>query len=101
VDDEFMADDQMRSSYPPEGETYGLVERQVLFKLIAAHALVDEEFYRLLRSDPEAAVDQMHLKLHDDDLRYLREIVDWPVLDEHADAVRSAIHPEAVVRSLW
>jgi hypothetical protein len=86
---------------PSGEEVYGLVERQILFKLIAAHAMVDAEFYKRLRADPAAAVAEMHLTLPDDDMEYLKGIVDWPVLDEHADAVRQALHTEAVVRSLW
>ena len=82
-------------------EVYGLLERQIVFKLIAAHAMVDAEFYKLLRGDPAAAVADMHLVLADDDMEYLKGIVEWPVLDEHADAVRKALHTEAVVRSLW
>jgi hypothetical protein len=82
-------------------EFYGLLERQVLFKLIAAHALVDAEFYKLLRTDPAAAVAEMHIALPDDDMAYLKGIVDWPVLDEHEAAVREALHTDAVVRSLW
>ncbi len=82
-------------------EFYGLVERQILFKLIAAHALVDAEFYKLLRTDPAAAIAEMHIALPDDDMAYLKGVVDWPVLDEHAEAVREALHTDAVVRSLW
>jgi hypothetical protein len=82
-------------------EFYGLVERQILFKLIAAHALVDAEFYKLLRTDPAAAIAEMHIALPDDDMEYLKGVVDWPVLDEHAEAVREALHTDAVVRSLW
>jgi hypothetical protein len=98
-----MDENMAMSSGSSEGgeETYGLLERQIVFKLIAAHAMVDPEFYKLLRGDPAAAVAQMHLVLADDDMEYLKGIVDWPVLDEHADAVRQALHTEAVVRSLW
>lgn len=97
-----MDQDNAMSSGSSEGEeVYGLLERQVVFKLIAAHAMVDPEFYKLLRGDPAAAVAEMHLLLADDDMEYLKGIVEWPVLDEHADAVRKALHTEAVVRSLW
>jgi hypothetical protein len=98
-----MDENMAMSSGSSEGgeETYGLLERQIVFKLIAAHAMVDPEFYKLLRGDPAAAVAQMHLVLADDDMEYLKGIVDWPVLDEHAEAVRQALHTEAVVRSLW
>ncbi len=101
-DPEFAEDSRMWNSQPSDGEPpYGLIERQILFKLIAAHALVDAEFYKRLRGDPAAAAAEMNLALPDDDLEYLKSIVDWPVLDEHAEAVREALHTEAVVRSLW
>ena len=98
-----MDEDMAMSSGSSEGreEIYGLLERQIVFKLIAAHAMVDAEFYKRLRNDPAEAVAEMHLLLADDDMEYLKGIVDWPVLDEHAEAVREALHTEAVVRSLW
>jgi predicted mannosyl-3-phosphoglycerate phosphatase (HAD superfamily) len=82
-------------------EVYGLVERQVAFKLLAAHAMVDAEFYRQLREDPEIAAAQLHIRLNDEDVRYIRESVQWNVLDEHADAVRAALNVDEVVRSIW
>jgi hypothetical protein len=97
--DENMA---MSTGDVPSGEPpYGLIERQIAFKLLAAHAMVDAEFYRQLREDPAQAAAQLHILLLDEDLEYIKGIVEWPVLDEHADAVRKALHTEAVVRSLW
>ena len=86
----------------PEGEEeYGLTERQIAFKRLAAHALVDAEFYQRLRENPAAAAEELYIQLPEDDLRYLSEIVDWPVLDERADAIREALHLDQVVRSIW
>lgn len=86
----------------PSGEQiYGLIERQIAFKLLAAHAMVDAEFYRQLRDDPVQAAAQLHILLDDGDVEYIKGIVEWPVLDEHAESVRKALHTDAVVRSLW
>jgi hypothetical protein len=82
-------------------EPYPLTERQIAFKRLAAHALVDAEFYQRLRDDPAAAAEELYISLPDEDVRYLREIVDWPVLDERAEAIRAALHLDEVVRSIW
>ena len=89
-------------------ETYdSLTEREVAFKLIAAHALVDRDFYELLRSDPQAAVQSLHIFLDEDDIQYLkggtdeRPGVDWERIDPHAEEIREAVHANTVVRSLW
>ena len=80
----------------------GLTEREVAFKLIAAHAMVDAEYYQRLREDPVAAAAELHIALDDGDLEYLQGVVNWEELDQHADAVREALRPEAAVRSpLW
>lgn len=96
-EDMAMATGDVPSGEPP----YGLIERQIAFKLLAAHAMVDADFYRQLREDPVQAAAQLHILLLDEDVEYIKGIVEWPVLDEHADAVRKALHAEAVVRSLW
>jgi hypothetical protein len=85
----------------PSDEVYGLTERQLAFKLLAAHAMVDSGFYDRLREDPAAAAEELHIALRDDDLQYLREVVEWPVIDKYAEAIRTALHTDAVVRSIW
>lgn len=95
------SNDQFQDGSGYEEEPYPLTERQIAFKRLAAHALVDADFYRLLREDPAAAAEELYMSLPDDDIRYLKEIVDWPVLDRNADAIREALHLEAVVRSIW
>jgi hypothetical protein len=82
-------------------EVYGRTERQLAFKLLAAHAMVDAQFYRQLREDPEAAAALLHIRLNEEDVRYIRGTVDWSALDQVQDAVRSALKQEEVVRSLW
>jgi len=85
----------------PDEEIYALTERQVAFKRLAAHALVDPVFYAKLRDDPVAAAEELYIQLQGDDLRYLKEKVDWSVLDANAEAIRKALNLEAVVRSIW
>jgi hypothetical protein len=85
----------------PSDEVYGHTERQLAFKLLAAHAMVDPEFYARLRDDPAAAANELHIALTEDDLRYLREVVEWPVLDKHAEEILNALHIDAVVGSIW
>ena len=96
-----MSDDWMRDQSQGDEEPYGHTERQIAFKRLAAHALVDAEFYRKLRDNPAAACEEMYIHLQEDDLLYLQKVVDWPVLDERADAIRDALHLEGVVASIW
>lgn len=90
-----------------EPEVYtGHTERELAFKLLAAHALVDKDFYEFLKSDPAAAAASLHIVLEDDDLAYLRggiegRSVEWERIDPVADQVREALNAEVVVRSLW
>lgn len=80
----------------------GHSEREVAFKLLAAHAMVDAEFYQRLRQDPAGAAAELHIWLDEGDLEYLQGVVNWDELDRHADAVRAALQPEAAIRSpLW
>lgn len=85
----------------PGEEVYGLIERQIAFKLLASHAMVDAEFYTFLRDDPELAAASLHILLTEEDIRYIKGIVEWDEIDKHAEAVRAALHTDAVVRSFW
>ena len=84
-------------------------EREVAFKLIAAHALVDADYYRRLRENPRDAVAELHFLLDDSDYQYLEGLasvdgapgVEWETVDEHIETVRSALNADTVVRSLW
>jgi len=85
-------------------------EREVAFKLIAAHALVDAGYYELLRLNPREAVAQLHFLLEEDDYRYLegktsldekRAGINWDAIDPVVDQLRSGLNQESVVRSIW
>ena len=96
-----MSDDWMRDQNTgDDDEPYGHTERQIAFKRLAAHALVDPEFYAKLRDDPVAACEEMYISLPGDDLAYLKSI-DWKVIDERAGEIREALHLEDVVASIW
>src|SRR6185369_15933645 len=53
---------------------YGYMEREIKFKLLAAHAMVDREFFEHLREDPDGAAAELHIRLSVNDLIYLREL---------------------------
>jgi len=94
-----------------EAEVYTTkTEREVAFKLIAAHALVDAGYYQLLRENPREAVAQLHFLLDEDDYRYLegktslderRPGINWDAIDPVVDQLRAGLNQESVVRSLW
>ena len=85
----------------PGEEVYGHTERQLAFKLLASHAMVDPEFYSFLRDDPQLAAASLHIMLTDEDIKYIKGTVEWDRLDRHADEVRDALHTEQVVGSIW
>lgn len=85
----------------PDEEVYGHTERQIAYKLLAAHAMVDAEFYNFLRKDPRAAARSLHIMLEDEDVEYIQGTVNWEELDRHADAVRAALETQKVIRSIW
>ena len=93
--------DRDQSSMGPEEEVYGHTERQLTFKLLASHAMVDPAFYKFLRDDPELAAASLHILLTEEDIRYIKGTVEWAEIDKHADAVRDALHTEQVVGSIW
>src|SRR5438094_8358260 len=63
---------------PPHDERpYGFMERELAFKLMAAHALVHHEYFEHLRRDPETAAAELHIRLTAQDLDDLRNQVDW------------------------
>jgi hypothetical protein len=83
-------------------EHHGHSEREVAFKLLAAHAMVDAEFYQRLREDPASAAAELHIMLDGGDLEYLQGVVNWEELDKYAEGVRQALQPEKAIRSpLW
>jgi len=87
-------------------EPYGFMERELAFKLLASHALVDRDFFEYLRRDPEAAAAELHIRLTERDLEYLRNDVEWDVLAQtnsrglrSDDTIRDALHLDRVTNS--
>jgi hypothetical protein len=80
-------------------EPYGFMEREVAFKLLASHAMVDPGFYSELRADPRRAAGQLHILLTDQDVDYIKNKVEWGRIDRHADEVRDALNLELVTHS--
>jgi hypothetical protein len=84
-----------------ENEEYHPIERQLAFKLLASHAMVNAEFYQQLRTDPAAAAEELHIALTAEDIDYILHKVDWEVIGEHAEEVRQALNLEHVVNPSW
>jgi hypothetical protein len=91
-----------------EHEPYGFMERELAFKLLASHALVDREFFRWLREDPEAAAAELHIRLTKKDIDYIKNTVEWDRLESRMgggdglrahDEIRDALHLEQVTNS--
>lgn len=80
-------------------EPYGFMERELAFKLLASHAMVDREFYEALRKDPQGAAAQLHILLTEEDIRYIKEDVRWEEIDQYAETVREALNLELVTNS--
>jgi hypothetical protein len=83
----------------PEHEEYGFMERELAFKLLASHAMVDPGFFDYLRNDPVAAAAHLHIALEDRDVEYLMNDVDWDRLAEMAEPVRASLKLELVTNS--
>lgn len=88
---------------PMEGsnghEPYGFMERELAFKLLASHAMVDHEFFEALRNDPAAAAEQLHIRLTEADIDYIRNQVEWSIIEERAYEIRFALHLDLVTNS--
>ena len=84
---------------PQHHEPYGFMERELVFKLMASHAMVDAEYYARLRDDPRSAAEELHIALTDRDIEYLVNDVDWARLDEIAEPVRQSLALERVTNS--
>jgi hypothetical protein len=97
MDNDMDMDDQVA---PPAGHLpYGFMEREIAFKLLASHAMVDEEFFYALRDDPVGAAAQLHIALTDKDVDYLKRIVEWDTIETHANTHRKALHLDMVTNS--
>ena len=80
-------------------EPYGFMERELAFKLLASHALVDADFYEWLRRDPENAAAQLHIRLTDKDIDYIQNVVEWEGIDKMAPDIRERLHLDLVTNS--
>jgi hypothetical protein len=91
----------MDNMHDPREDTqpYGFTERELAFKLLASHALVDEEFFQWLRSDPENAAAQLHIRLTERDVEYLTNVVEWDQIEEVSHGVRERLHLDQVTNS--
>ena len=77
---------------------YGYMERQLIFKLLAAHAMVDGEFFDQLRENPREAASQLRIDLTDADVEYINGVA-WETLSENAEAIRNGLNLEQVTNS--
>ncbi len=84
---------------PHDPRPYGFMEREVAFKLLASHAMVDAEFYARLRDEPRAAAEELHIALTEGDVEYILHDVDWARLDKMAEPVRESLVLERVTNS--
>lgn len=82
-----------------EHEPYGFMERELAFKLLASHAMVDAPFYEWLKKDPRAAAAELHIALTDEDVDYILNQVDWNRLDEIQSPVRESLQLKLVTNS--
>ena len=94
-----MTMDQYPNEENPEHEPYGHMEREVAFKLLASHAMVDPGFFEYLRNNPVKAAKHLHIVLEDRDIEYLTNEVDWGTLAEMAETVRASLKLERVTNS--
>jgi hypothetical protein len=90
-----MDEEQVISDHEP----YGFMERELAFKLLASHAMVDKEFFYALRDDPVGAAAELHIALTDRDIDYLKNIVEWDTIEAQADEHRRALHLDLVTNS--
>ena len=77
---------------------YGYMERQLIFKLLAAHAMVDGEFFDKLRENPKEAASQLRIDLTEADVTYING-VDWETLSDNAEPIRNGLNLEQVTNS--
>jgi hypothetical protein len=97
--DQGFTDDGGSNGETTEEEPYGFMERELIFKLLASHALRDKEFYFQLRDDPRGAAEQLHIALTDEDVDYIQNQVEWDRIDAVAEDIRESLHFELVTHS--
>ena len=94
-----MDQDQYPNETNPEHEEYGFMERELAFKLMASHAMVDPGYFEYLRNSPVEAAAHLHIALEPRDLEYLTNEVDWDQLAKMAEPVRASLKLEMVTNS--
>lgn len=92
-------DDERPNRRHHHDEPYGFMEREVAFKLLASHALVDPGYFEWLRKDPEGAAAELHIRLTEEDVEYLQKIVEWDRIAEMATPIRDSLHLDMVTNS--
>ena len=80
-------------------EPYGFTEREIAFKLMASHAMVDAEYFDRLRRDPIGAAAELHIALTDRDVEYLLNEVEWDRIAENAEPIRASLKLDVVTNS--
>jgi hypothetical protein len=88
-----------RNPYATHDEDYGFMEREMAFKLMAAHALVDPGYFRWLREDPVAAAEHLRVRLSAEDLDYLKNKVQWDTIEKLSVTVRGSLRLDLVTNS--
>lgn len=99
MDDDMDMDADDQVAPPVQHPPYGFMEREIAFKLLASHAMVDPDFFNTLRDDPVAAAAELHIALTDKDIDYLKRVVEWDTIETHADTHRKALHLDLVTNS--
>jgi hypothetical protein len=74
-------------------------ERELALRLVVSRAVVDAQFYERLRSDPEAAIDALHVRLDAADMERIRGL-NWDEIDEPVALLRRQLGL-GVVRGGW
>ena len=99
--DQYLDDDEPEYPNPtnPEPELYGFMERELAFKLLASHALVDAGYFEYLRKDPVAAAAHLHIALEPEDIEYLTKHVEWDRIAPVADSIRESLKLDLVTHS--
>lgn len=98
-EDDFDEGGESTDAQAQAGDIRVGTERELALRLVLSRALVDSRFYDQLRADPDGAVDSLHIRLADDDMRRIREL-DWDRIDGPAETLRQELGFSAL-RGAW
>lgn len=73
-----------------ESSVEAKVEREVVLRLIASRAAVDQDYLDMLRANPAEAVAALNVSLSEEDMRRF-EGLDWDTIQGHVDALRQEV----------